>query len=488
LSLFDVYFQPISKTAGMIRSGELRAFDLTRFIIDRARQVNPKLNAIIKDRYEMALTEAIAIDRRVARGEAKGLDLAGIPFSLKSNIALEGMPMDMGSWGHHGRTAPMTATVVKRLIDAGAIPIGVTNIAEMAMWHETVNDVYGRTINPWSRWRTAGGSSGGEGAIVAAGGAMFGVGTDLSGSVRTPAAFCGLYGHKPTRGLIPVSGQWPYFTADTMLELRNLDSIGPLTRHADDLKLILSVIRGKCELDPKSHGEYLVPDLDINWANVRVAVMMHPRISKLSATKPVIQLAMQKAARRLQEAGATISEAPAELFEDSYTIWRHTLHRATDGKMREMFGGGSKRSAVWEVLKFLAGHSEHRLSSSFFMFTEEFLINKKSLENLDEIIVKATHKVNTFFESHDLILMPTFPTQAPIHGQTLLTPHDAVIASPANVFGLPASAAPMGLSSNGMPISIQFVGKPGDDLLTISAAGLVGEFIPHPDLRRAKRS
>ena len=268
-----------------------------------------------------------------------------------------------------------------------------------------------------------------------------------------------------------------------MPEMRLLDTIGPLVRHADDLKLLLGVLRGKCELDPNSHGRYVAPDLDINWRNVRVGVMTHPRIGKLTRTKPAVELAVQKATRRMSEAGARITEAPADLFHDSYTIWRHILHRATDGKFREMYGGGTKRRPFREVLKFFLGQSEHRLASSFFMITEAMFISKKELKNLDTTIEISSQRVRDFLQNHDLILMPTFPDIAPIHGRTLLTPHDAVIASPANVFGLPATAAPMGLSGNGMPVSVQFLADQGQDLLTIAAAKLVGEYIPHPDLR-----
>lgn len=455
---------------------------LTNFVIERAQRANRRLNAIVFDRFHEALIEAKEIDRRVAAGDATNLPLAGIPFSLKSNIALKGMPLDMGSWAHHGKKAPMTATIVKRLMDAGAIPIGVTNIAEMAMWHETVNDIYGRTINPWSKWRTAGGSSGGEGAIVAAGGALFGIGTDLSGSVRTPAAFCGLFGHKPSRGLVPLTGQWPYFDKETLPEMRNLDSIGPLTRCAEDLQLILDVMRGTCELDPLSH-HHRFDTPEVSWKNVRVAVMKQPKISKLSRIQPSIVSALSKAATIFASHGAAISEAPDDLFADSYEIWRHMIHRATNGGMRKMFGGGKSRSSILEMLKFLVGQSDHRLASSFFMFTEEFLINQKTLSKLDQLIAEANSRITHFFENHDLILMPTFPSTAPLHGRTLLTPHDAVIASPANVFGLPASAAPMGLSQSGLPISVQVLGKPGHDLMTIAAARLIGHYVPHPDLR-----
>jgi fatty acid amide hydrolase 2 len=481
--MINVYLQPISQTVKLIQSGELSAHKLTRFIIERAKAVNPRLNAIVFDRFDQALKEAQEIDRRIANGEAHKLPLAGIPFSLKSNIALEGMPLDMGSWAYHGKKAPMTATIVKRLIDAGAIPIGVTNIAEMAMWHETVNDVYGRTLNPWSRWRTSGGSSGGEGAIVASGGALFGIGTDLSGSVRTPAAFCGLYGHKPTRGLIPLTGQWPYFDADSLSEMRNLDSIGPLARSAEDLQLLIEIMRGNCELDPQSHGMFDKSSYTLNWKDIRIGVMSNPVISKLSKTQTPIIEALRKAERIFRDHGSTIKTAPDDLFGDSYEIWRHMIHRATNGGMRKMFGGGKQRISIWEMAKFLVGYSDHRLASSFFMFTEEFLINKKTLAKLDQMIESANTRVSRFFDTHDLILMPTFPSPAPLHGRTLLTPHDAVIASPANVFGLPASAAPMGLSKSGLPIGVQILGKPGFDLMTIAAAALIGQYVPHPDLQ-----
>jgi fatty acid amide hydrolase 2 len=195
----DSTFLQISarKLAALIRSGDASSADVVNAHIARIEEVDGVVNALAADRFDAARREAAAADERLARGDACG-PLHGVPFTVKEMIAVAGMPFTFGCRNRRNAVSPADAAVVARLRSAGAIVLGVTNVPEWGMWYETYNHVYGRTNNPHAPAHTAGGSSGGEAAVVGAGGSPFGVGADVGGSIRIPAAFCGVYGHKPT--------------------------------------------------------------------------------------------------------------------------------------------------------------------------------------------------------------------------------------------------------------------------------------------------
>ncbi len=211
--------------AGAIRRRELTAVEVVGAHIDLHRRFAQRINAVVAERFEAALGDAAAADARVA----EGVDLPpllGVPFTVKETIAVAGMPQSAGLVARRDYRAAANAPTVQRLIDAGAIPLGVTNTSELTLWIESNNKVYGRTNNPYDAGRTAGGSSGGEGAAVGCGGSPFGLASDIAGSIRVPALFCGVFGHKPSSGLVPNDGMWPPTEGDSGRML----GVGPLTR------------------------------------------------------------------------------------------------------------------------------------------------------------------------------------------------------------------------------------------------------------------
>ena len=229
--------------AAAIRDGSTTSRLVVEAHIDRLREVEPALNAIVEDRYDAALADADAADKRVeeAGGDAAVLPpLLGVPCTIKESIALEGMPNCVGAVHRRDVRSTYNASTVQRLIDAGAIPLGVTNISELTLWIESDNRVYGRANNAYDDTRTAGGSSGGEGAAVGSGGSPFGLGSDIAGSIRVPAFFNGVFGHKPSAGVVSNKGQWPS-TAGSASELL---VTGPLARRAEDLMPVLRVVAG----------------------------------------------------------------------------------------------------------------------------------------------------------------------------------------------------------------------------------------------------
>src|SRR3954454_9003083 len=190
--------------ADAIRDGDTNAREVVAAHIEVHQRAG--LNAVVADRYERARDEADEADRRIAAGEHDLPPLMGVPFTVKESIALQGMPHCAGLAARAEHRASESATAVQRVLDAGAIPLGVTNISELTMWIEADNPVYGRTLNPYDRRRIVGGSSGGEGAAVGSGGSPFGIGTDIGGSIRFPAFCNGVFGHKCSPGVVPNTG------------------------------------------------------------------------------------------------------------------------------------------------------------------------------------------------------------------------------------------------------------------------------------------
>ena len=227
--------------ARRIREKRILSREVVETHIAHIQRVNPDLNAVVRERFDDARREAEAADRRIQAANGDELPpFLGVPCTIKECFALTGMPNSSGLVARKGEIARQDATAVARLRAAGAIPLGVTNVPELCMWMETDNRVYGRTNNPYNVKHIVGGSSGGEGAIIASGASPFGLGSDIGGSIRMPAFFNGVFGHKPSAGLVPGTGQYPIATNQALRYL----TTGPLARRAEDLMPLLRVLAG----------------------------------------------------------------------------------------------------------------------------------------------------------------------------------------------------------------------------------------------------
>src|SRR3954453_3558182 len=235
--------------ARAIRDGELTSREVVEAHVAHARWLNPSLKAIAADRFEAALVDADAADEVRRRGG----DLPpfhGVPCTIKESFAVEGMPNAAGLVHRADLRAEADAPAVARLRAAGAIPIGVTNTSEATMWIESSNRLYGRTNNAYDAKRTAGGSSGGEGSAVGAGFAPIGLGSDIGGSIRLPAFFNGVFGHKPSPGIVPSAGPFP--APSSHRASSQILAMGPLARRAEDLMPFLRAVAGRDAGDPVS--------------------------------------------------------------------------------------------------------------------------------------------------------------------------------------------------------------------------------------------
>src|SRR5829696_1361064 len=240
----DILTQPATDVARMLRGRELSSRELTEAQLARIEAVNPGLNAVVELRGEQALAEAAAADDATARGGQLG-PLHGLPMTIKDSFDVAGLHTTWGNPAFRDHVASADATLVRRLRRAGAVLVGKTNVAFMlGDFGQTANELYGATANPWDPGRTPGGSSGGAAAATAAGLSFLDYGSDLVGSIRIPAGFCGVYGLRPSVGVVPLTGfQLPGPPAGPS-DMGYLSAVGPLGRSADDLRAALAVTAG----------------------------------------------------------------------------------------------------------------------------------------------------------------------------------------------------------------------------------------------------
>jgi fatty acid amide hydrolase 2 len=452
--------------AGAIRRREVTSLAVVEAHIERLRRTHSRVNAVVADRYEAALAEARACDKRVAeialRGESAGdlPPLFGVPFTVKESIALEGMPQTAGLLARRGQQAERSATAVKRLTDAGAIPLGVTNTSEMTLWIESENPVYGRTGNPYDPRLTAGGSSGGEAAAVAVGGTPFGVGGDIGGSIRIPALFCGVFGHKPSRGLVPNTGIWPAVTGAAA----ELLAIGPMTRRAEDLMPLMRILAGK-------QRAHLLGDVDeVSLEGLQVTLV------EGTSRRPIgmaLRAARERAAGALASAGATVRMITMSswghallpyllmLQEDAESDWH-----PTQAFLRE---SGEPNLGIRELLLGGAGHT---LPTRLTVGAERLGRAISTVSTREKLIARGRALAQELADAigDGVLLHPAHPTLAPRHRRTYGRPWLMMPAAIFNMAGVPVTQVPMGLSANGLPIGIQVAAAHGADHLSIAIA------------------
>jgi fatty acid amide hydrolase len=286
--------------AAGIRSGEFSAVEVAAAHINRIEQVNPRLNALIATRFPEARAEAEATDAARRRGEPLG-PLAGVPVTMKDCFDVAGLPTTIGLKRLAGKLADKDSPLVERLRKAGAIVLGKTNVPQLMLLHECSNPAFGRTLNPWNSDRTAGGSSGGEAAIIAAGGSPLGLANDLGGSIRLPAHFCGIQGFKPTNRRLTRLGTIGCFTGMEAIESQP----GPMARSVDDLTLAMNVLAapGLERIDPNVPPVPWRDPSAVQLAGLRVAMWTFDGYFTLA---PALRRAVDEAAAALRSFGVEV--------------------------------------------------------------------------------------------------------------------------------------------------------------------------------------
>ncbi len=449
-----------------IQRREVSSVEVVDAHIRQIERVNPVLNAVVRARFEEARIEARAADEKLKRNEQVG-PLHGVPCTIKECFALTGMPNTSGLLSRKGWLATEDAAAVSKLRAAGAIPLGVTNVSELCMWLESNNRVYGRTNNPYDPARTVGGSSGGEGAIIAAGGSPFGLGSDVGGSIRMPAFFNGIFGHKPTGGWIDNRGQFPMTTGDA---LRYLTS-GPLCRRATDLAPILRVLGPERELAAPE-------EVDLRGLEV---VSVTTGLTRLSDD---LRETQAKAERALSDRGARVRREDIPLLKRAIEIWAAMMDATGGPSFSEFLGGGKPISAVMQLLLLALGRSPHTLPAIGLAVVEKLpkLMPKRNaaLRSLGaELKADLLARIGS-----GVMLYPSYSMPAPRHHQPLLPPTHWGYTAIFNVMETPVTQVPMGLNAAGLPLGLQVIGSHHNDHVPLGVALALeeafGGWVPAP--------
>jgi amidase len=474
-------FAPATTMLAALRARQISAVELLDRHLERIARYNPALNAIVEPDYERARATAKACDAAGAQGEDR--PLLGLPVTIKESMNYAGLRTTCGveEWAEERATAD--GAVPARVSAAGAVIMGKTNVPPMLTDWQANNPIYGRTNNPWDLSRTPGGSTGGGAAALAAGLTPLEFGSDIGGSIRVPAAFCGVFGHKPSETAVPRSGQFPMPPLPNWATAMGVQ--GPLARSAADLELALDVIAGPDVGEDVAWRLVLPQSRHERLADFRVAVM--PSLAWLPVDGE-IQAALDRLASGLSKGGARVKTAQPESFDDlrgHHRVYLSLLRAITsvrqpqDDRRRE---AARLRAAGDEFSVATADGLEASAS--------DYITWHGQRER-----VRAAWRA--FFREWDvllapIIIVPAFPhTDLPMHertvevnGQTVPYMMQIVYPALATLSGQPATAFPAGLTRAGLPIGLQAIGPYLEDRTPIRFAGLVerefGGFVAPP--------
>jgi len=454
-----------TRLAEIIRHREVTSLEVVETHIDHIRKVNPMLNALVKERFEQARSEATVADQLTKSTPPERLPaFHGVPCTIKECFSLKGMPNTSGLVARKGIIANEDATAVARVRKAGAIPLGVTNVSELCMWMESNNRVYGRTNNPYNPKRIVGGSSGGEGAIIGAGGSPFGVGSDIGGSIRMPAFFNGVFGHKPTGGMVPGTGQFPIAEHQALRYL----TTGPLARRAEDLMPLLRTIAGPDGKDQYSTHFDIGDPSQVTISDLTILDVEDNGVLEVSKD---LRAAQRACADELARRGAQIKRVKIEGLRHSLVIWSSMLSAAGGTSFGTLLGNGKPIHIGYELLRFALRRSPHTLPSIALAILEKVprIVPGKARQFV-ELGNALREELIDLIGPRGVMLYPSYVSPAPPHNKPLLPPFNWAYTVIINVMEFPSTQVPLGLNDEGLPLGVQVVGLHGNDHVTIAVA------------------
>ena len=465
-----------------LRSRKVSSVELLKAYLERVDRFNPAINAMVVDDRETALRDARAADRALAKGEVPG-KLHGLPMTVKESFDLKGHPTTHGYAAMKENLATQDALAVQRLKAAGAIVFGKTNVPLFLADFQSYNQIYGTTNNPWDLTRTPGGSSGGSAAAVAAGLTGLEYGSDIGGSIRNPAAYCGIYGHKSTWTIVPKRG---HALARTPTAEVDLSTIGPLARSAQDLAIALDATIGP-DLLTSPGVRYRLPPPPRSVKELRVAVWLEEPTAPIDES---VRAKIDDAARALGRAGARVDfKARPDFIPKTAGEVYSALLLAQVGARRPDYAELRAKRAQLDP----ADQSPH--AAQLRMMTPSYK-EFHDANNQRELLRWAWR---AFFDRYDVLLAPITATAAfvqdesePPAARTLMVngttvPYFSQLFWPglATCSYLPATAAPVGFTPSGLPVGMQIIGAEMADRTTIWVAGqlarLIGGFVPPPE-------
>jgi amidase len=462
-------FLPAHRLSTLVRSRKIGCLELLDLYLDRVKRFNPKLNAVCVLDTDRARKRARAADRALAKGEVWG-PLHGVPMTIKESFDVAGLPTTWGRPELKDNLPAQDALAVQRLSAAGAVLFGKTNVPTLLADWQTFNAIYGTTNNPWDTTRVPGGSSGGAAAALAAGLTGLECGSDIGASIRNPAHYCGVYGHKPTFGICSSQGQVlpPY------LRESDIAVIGPLARSARDLEIGLKAIAGPDAIDGAGWKLQLPKPGKASWRQWRVGVLLSAEVAEVDRS---VQDAIQKVADFAAKQGAKVSDRarPAIDFAEAQRVFFRLLRAATTRSLTDaMF------ARHVETARQLRADDDSYPA---------LMARGNTLYHRDWLYLNETrHRMRlawmAFFQDYDVLLCPAAATPAFPHNQQgerwerMVMVNGKPQPSTTQMFWagypgmcyLPSTVAPAGMSPEGLPIGVQIVAGQYRDLTSIAFA------------------
>jgi aspartyl-tRNA(Asn)/glutamyl-tRNA(Gln) amidotransferase subunit A len=438
----------ISEVSELVRAQEVSPVELTESCLARIEELNPKINAFITVTAEQAIQQAREAETEIRKGMWRG-PLHGIPISLKDLIDTAGVRTTAGSQLFKDRVPDENAVVASRLREAGAVLVGKTNLHEFAYGGSSLVSYFGAVRNPWDLERIAGGSSSGAAAAVSTGMCYAGIGTDSAGSVRMPAALCGVVGLKPTYGRVSTRGVLPLAWS--------YDHVGPITRTARDAALVLQAISGYDDQDPGSvpmaDGDFTAT-LERDTSALRLGVA---RQFFFEGLDPQIDQAMERSLSVLNKLTGVCVEVRVPADTD------YTVHTCEAYVYHSKFLEDSSSLYQPDTLR--------RVRSGEKTNVADYIQKRRELE-------RFRHAAATIYREVDVIVTPSTPILPPRIAELEKDPKELRRketlllrnARPFNILGVPAISLPCGFSDEGLPIGLQLSGRPGEEALLLAVA------------------
>lgn len=482
----DIHFKSATAVAAMIQDKKISSLELTKTILSRIEQYDDEINAINVLLAEEALSKAKEADEALTRGELFG-PLHGVPITIKDSFRIKGVVTTAGNPALANYVPDYDATSVARLRNAGAVILGNTNTPYMLDDHQSFNDIYGRTNNPWDLGRSPGGSTGGGAAALAAGLSYLSLGSDTGGSIRVPSHFCGLFGHKPTIDLVPKKGSIPPLPDSLPYVTNKLSVAGPLARSAADLRLLLEICGGPIYPESVAYSWNLPAARKTNVKDYKIKFVIDDVNCPISSEiKPVMEKAIEefkKARLHLEEGWPDQVDAKAQYYNYMYLQYAHIARGAKPEVIEELKTSTNANESPLQTLKRRAFTEPHKY------FNEEDSRRQKFRDIWQD-----------YFMEYDAFILPV--AFVPAYPHTTIPWAERMLATPegkrhyddmlfwisfATLTGMPATVFPIGLTKTGLPVGLQIIGPFLEDETPIYLAEKLSEIlggIKHPDKYR----
>ena len=480
----DIAGLTVREARGVLDRKQVSSAELTRAVLDRIQSVDNQTRAFVTVTEDVALEQAIRADASIAAGEAG--PLTGIPMQLKDNMCTRGVATTCASRMLEGFVPTYDATVTRRLYEGGAVLVGKGNLDEFAMGSSTENSAFFPTSNPWDLTRVPGGSSGGPAAAVAAGESLFALGSDTGGSIRQPAALCGVVGLKPTYGLVSRYGLVAFASS--------LDQIGPLTKDVADSAVVLNAIAGHDPCDSTSI-DFDVPDytrvLDGDIRGLRIGV---PKEYFIEGIEPGVEETVRAALRVFEELGASVEETSLPSSPYSMAVYYIIAPSEASANLARYdgvkYGYSAKRAdSMWDALEKTRQEGfgpevKRRIMLGTYALSagyhDAYYLKAQKVRTL------IRREFDEAFKRYDALVTPTSPSVAFKLGEKMADPIQMylndIFTQPANIAGIPAISLPGGMV-DGLPVGLQIMGPRLGEETLLRAAHAYEQATPWHEMR-----